>query len=204
MCGYCTEQIALNALNVSSISDAPTGASMLLDWELYLEEVRDFPSALQQLPMQSAVKPYIASVILCRAIEILAVHGFESDVYQKLLQQPKFTYAISVACAECERPMLSDLNIHFNTSSFAWLAEKDIYLKQGSFEQHNNESMDQSCNRSCAVTLNGGWREEVFRSMTSIRYLKKPEYWIPSIQFPELNDICSIINSQHFGLPCTE
>lgn len=145
MCGYCTEQIALNALNVSNISDAPTATSSLLDWGLYLEEIRDLPSALLQLPMQSAVKPYIASVIMCRAIETFAVYGFESDVYQELLQQPKFTYAISVACAEGKRSMLSDLDIHFNTSSFVWLAEEDTYLKQGSFEQQNNGSIDQSC-----------------------------------------------------------
>lgn len=157
MCGYCTEQMAINALQASSTSDAETFSHELF-LAMYLQEVLDFSGALRQLATHAAVNQldasasmhrtaantWVASVIMCRAIEILVVHGFESAVYQELLQQPPFISAISVACAKGAEAMRSDLDSHFNASDFAWLVEKDTYLVPGCFKQHNNEASDQA------------------------------------------------------------
>jgi len=159
MCGYCTEQMAINALQASSASDSDAEIfSHQLFLAMYLQEVPDFSGALRKLAThaaanqldasasmhRTAANPGVASVIMYRAIEILVVHGFESAVYQELLQQPPFILAISAACANGAEAVRSDLDSHFNASDFAWLVEKDTYLVPGCFKQHNDGASDQA------------------------------------------------------------
>lgn len=142
MCGYCTEQHALLAVQSSDV-DAPTELRQhFLD--VYLEEVRDLPSALLKFSTETVTKPDVASIILCRAIDILAVHGFESSVYQELLQLPQFTAAILIACAE-RTAEFNDMDTRINASGFAWLADKNNYLKQQRFELHSNKTKANKC-----------------------------------------------------------
>jgi len=143
MCGYCTEKMAFLALQAGH-PDLPTEAAPLM-LDVYLQEVRNLPDALQKLTTKSVGNPHIALHILCRAIEILVVHGFESQPYQELLQHPQFVTAILTACAESKQKSLDDVDQRLNPSGFSWLAEKDIYLMPGSFEQHNATTGDQTC-----------------------------------------------------------
>lgn len=157
MCGYCTEQIAINALQISTTPDAEI-FSHQLSLVMYLQEVLDLPTALRQLAKhavvnqldasasmhRTAANPWVASIIMCRAIEILVVHGFESAAYQELFQQPQFISAISVACENGAAAAHSDLDSHFKVSDFAWLVEKNTYLVPGCFKQHNSEASDQA------------------------------------------------------------
>jgi hypothetical protein len=140
MCGYCTEAIAIRALQPRENIGSPS--SFL---GLYLEEVRDFPGALRQLSLEVVSRPYIASITMYRAIEMLVAHGFESESYQALIQQPQLISAISVACAKGAETALSDLDARLDASDFAWLFETDTYLKAGYFERHSNESIDPIC-----------------------------------------------------------
>jgi hypothetical protein len=80
-----------------------------------------------------------------RAIEMLVAHGFESESYQALIQQPQFISAISVACVKGAETVLSDLDARLDASNFSWLFETDTYLKAGQFERHSNESIDPIC-----------------------------------------------------------
>jgi hypothetical protein len=158
MCGYCTEQIAISALKASSPFDAQTVLPRLA-LDMYLEEVRDLSGVLQQLNIQNVMETWLASIILCRTIQILVMHGFESAVYQGLLQQPQFISLITVACEKGAEAALSDLDTHLNPSAFSWLLEKNTYLMPECFEQHNNESSEQTC----TTLLNGyvdWWLEE--------------------------------------------
>lgn len=141
MCGYCTEIMARLALQTGH-PDLPTEANPLM-MDIYLQEVRNLPDYLRKLTTQHVAKPPIALPILCRAIEMLVVHGFESEPYQELLQQPQFVTAISTACAKSKHEALDDVDPRLNPSGFAWLAEKDIYFMPGCFEQHNNQTSDQ-------------------------------------------------------------
>jgi hypothetical protein len=140
MCGYCTESIAIRALQLNENIGSSSGFL-----GLYLEEVRDYPGTLRQLPLETVSRPYIASITMYRAIEMLVAHGFESESYQVLIQQPKFISAISVACVKGAETALSDLDARLDASDFAWLFEADTYFNAGHFERHCNESIDQIC-----------------------------------------------------------
>lgn len=139
MCGYCTEQLALNALHKNSPCPTPDDLPRL-NWTLYLQEVRDFPKALRHLATEVATAPPVASAIMCRAIEILVAHGFESEVYQDVLEQPQFVSAIHVGCKEGMAAQLNDFDTNLKASHFAWLAETSTYLLPDYFERRNRES----------------------------------------------------------------
>jgi hypothetical protein len=140
MCGYCTESIAIRALQPRENIDSSSGFLYL-----YLEEVRDFPGALRQLSLETVSRSYIASITMYRAIEMLVAHGFKSESYQALIQQPQFILAISVACIKGAETVLSDLDARLDASDFEWLFEADTYFKAGHFERHSNESIDPIC-----------------------------------------------------------
>lgn len=142
MCGYCTEQFVFIALHDSSYPSELPEAQIIMD--VYLEGVQDISSALQKFSSQCVTIPSVALVILCHAIDLLVVHGFESDAYQELLQQPQFISAISVACTESAEAALNDFDVRLKVSDFAWLAKKDSYLVPGCFAQHSNASGDKT------------------------------------------------------------
>lgn len=158
MCGYCNEQFVFLALRDCSNHGEPPASEIIMD--VYLEGVQDISSALHKFSMQAVTVPCVASVILCHAIDLLAVHGFDSDVYQRLLQQPKFIAAISVACAEGAEAEPCNLDARLEAGEFAWLAETDTYLVPDCFTQHSNASADQTCiallNDYIAWWLEGG------------------------------------------------
>ena len=144
MCGFCTEYQAIYALHDGGNFRAPTESRQnYLD--LYLQEVSDISSALRKFSVETVTKPWVASTILYRAIDLLITHGFDSEIYQDLLKQPKFIDAIPVACEAWAEAARSDVDIRFNSEEFTWLSDQDTYLVRGSFEQHVNESSDHTC-----------------------------------------------------------
>lgn len=149
MCGYCNEQFVFIALRDCSNHGEPSNRSIYMD--VYLQGVQDISIALHKFSMQAVTVPCVASVILCHAIDLLAVHGFESDVYQELLQQQKFVSAISVACTERTGAALGDQDARLKASEFAWLAKTDTYLEPGCFARHSNASSD---DQTCIALLN--------------------------------------------------
>lgn len=158
MCGYCNEQFVFLALRDGSRPGEPPASEIIMD--VYLQGVQDISSALQRFSMQAVATPCVASVILCHAIDLLAVHGFDSDVYQELLQQPKFIAAISVACTEHTGAAHGDQDARLKASDLAWLAKTDTYLEPGCFARHSDASGDQTCiallNDYIAWWLEGG------------------------------------------------
>jgi len=144
MCGFCTEYQAIYALQDDGNFRAPT-ESRQNNLYFYLVGVSDISSALRKFSVETVTKPWVASTILCRAIDMLMTHGFDSETYQNLLEQPQFIAAIPVACEARTEAAGSDVDTRFNSEEFTWLSGKDTYLVRGSFEQHVNESSDHTC-----------------------------------------------------------
>jgi hypothetical protein len=143
MCGYCTELIAILALQPDH-QDSPSDSSPSMG-DVYLQEVRDLPEAFRRLGANNTSKPYIALVIMCRAIDMLVREGFHSTTYQEMLRLPQFVSAISVACEECAKAALDDTDSRLNSHEFAWLADRNTYLTPGCFEQHCDLTVQRSC-----------------------------------------------------------
>ena len=144
MCGYCTEHLALLAMQDSNYSGAPTDSRQTC-LDVYLEGVRDLPNALRPLSMQTVSEPWVATIVLCRAIEILTLHGFESDAYQQLFRQHQFLTAIAASCTERAGAARDDVDNRLNIKLFAWLANIDTYLVPDCFEQHLSGQSTQAC-----------------------------------------------------------
>lgn len=138
MCGYCTESNALWDLeNNASALDL----THLLSSVMYLQEIDCLNELLERFNQEDLTKRAVTRPVVCRAIEVLIVQGFESAAYQALVQQPQFQLAIAAACEKVAADQaVSDMNPHFQTEKLAWLLEKDTYFVPGCFARHHAET----------------------------------------------------------------
>jgi len=110
MCGYCTEQIALDIifddvqgnLKMKNVSYSPARY-------FYMRETKDFISSLDRLRRSIAQKHLSffsevpSEVILYRGLEILLEQGFTSPTYQQLLKKQLYRDAIVATCSDEKR-----------------------------------------------------------------------------------------------------
>jgi len=144
MCGYCTEQNVFVALQNNG-NAPPDSPEKFFEIFLYLQEVRDLPSALKKYSETTLSEPFFSPIFLCRALDILDTYGFESEFYQALLEEPLFRSAIQAACNASAEAISSDMDLRFNLSSLAWLTENETYLVSGNYEQHISKTDNELC-----------------------------------------------------------
>lgn len=136
MCGYCTEQIAFQALQSLPGLYTTSDKESFKVW-LYLQEETELLEALHKLNPQVITRPGVGAIILCRAIEILITQGANSDTYQKLLEHPHFSAAIKAGCSHYEDGELPKAENPFKTSHINWVTDSGIYLTPVQFEQNS-------------------------------------------------------------------
>jgi hypothetical protein len=102
----------------------------------YFQEEPDLCRALDLNDAEKVTDQSVALIIICRAIEILNSHSFDSEVYQRLLKNKNFVDAILAGCQSLENDAKSTTASGPKSPRFSWLAKADTYLKEGQFEQH--------------------------------------------------------------------
>lgn len=135
MCGYCTEQIALN-----NLSDETRGNLQMkclgsnLDQYFYLRETPDFLTAFDKVKRSLAQKrlsfftevPH--EVVLYRGLEILLEHGFSSAQYQQLLKKQLYRDAIVATCSEQDRKAFQAATEGLNIEHLGLLYDSETYF----------------------------------------------------------------------------
>jgi len=103
----------------------------------YLRECEDFVAAFQwyktkvsklKEPMDDYNAEIIAEIILMRAMEICFYQGFNSPIYQRLLQNSLFMSFINMACSMKE-PIYNFLKTSDYLEPFSIIYNADTYLK---------------------------------------------------------------------------
>ncbi len=104
MCGHCTEWIAFNQLEQGQ-GHRRVQLSDGLACEFYLQEADDPYLALKKInaaARRHEVDPQkfgLSAALLCRGIDVLLGHGFDSPPYQQLLRNRRFRRAVATSCS---------------------------------------------------------------------------------------------------------
>ncbi|MEI6208874.1 MAG: hypothetical protein WCP20_19010 [Desulfuromonadales bacterium] len=106
MCGYCTEEVALDILYDDVRGKLKTNNLGYLLRYFYLRETPDFIHSFDKIRRSLAQKkiPFFSGVpaeaLLFRGLETLIKQGFESGNYKKLLKNSIYRDAITLLCSE--------------------------------------------------------------------------------------------------------
>lgn len=134
MCGYCTEQIALNNLREEVRGNLQIKDLGKLDQYYYLRETPDFLSALDKLRRSlaqrrleffSEVPP---TVLLYRGMEVLLDQGFSSPAYQNLLKQQLFRDAVVATCSDENRKKFEQATQGLKIEHLGLLYDAETYF----------------------------------------------------------------------------
>ena len=135
MCGYCTEQIALDILKrdmAGALQMKELGSNVSRFF--YLRESTDFLSALDRLKRSLAQKrlsffsgiPH--QVLFYRGLEILLQHGYSSPAYQRLLKQPLYRDTVATLCNNKQRDYFESATVGLNVDCLGVLYESETYF----------------------------------------------------------------------------
>lgn len=135
MCGYCSDDKALDIL-VSDIRGElkvnDLGNSLFRYF--YLRETPAFTSSLDKLRRDLARKqlPFFSEVphrvMLCRGLEILMEHGFDSPEYQTLLKKPLYRDAIVSLCSQDMRKAFEEASDGLDVEALGLLYDAETYF----------------------------------------------------------------------------
>lgn len=142
MCGYCSEKI------VFEITDAEhrnTDFSFPLTdsfyAHFYLQATNDPLHALEKIVESNIIQKVIPAemippdTIVCRALEILFKQGFDSTVYQRLLNNHHYRHALASACSSKKKSELESVSSRFAINHLAILYDDHTYLtSEGAFD----------------------------------------------------------------------
>ena len=135
MCGYCTEQTALDILKRDM-----TGALQMKELGsdvsrfFYLRESPDFLLALDRLKRSLAQKRLSFSpgiphqVLLYRGLEILLQQGYSSPAYQRLLKHPLYRDTVATLCNNEQRNDFVSATAGLNDDYLGVLYEPETYF----------------------------------------------------------------------------
>ena len=135
MCGFCTEQIALEVLkNELSGNLHMKDLGSNLHRHFYLRETPDFLPALDRLKRSLAHKrlsffpdtPH--HVLLHRGLEILLQHGYSSPEYQCLLKQNLYRETVAALCNNEQRNNFETATAGLNVNYFGVLYEPETFF----------------------------------------------------------------------------
>jgi hypothetical protein len=150
MCGYCTEETALNILTEDirgNLQMKDLGNS--LSRYFYLRETQDFISSLDRLrrslaykmtAISSDVPPFLAQkkpsffsevppeVVLYRGLEILLEQGFSSPAYQQLLKKQLYRDSIAATCSNEKRAAFELATEGLNIEHLSMLYDAETYF----------------------------------------------------------------------------
>ncbi|MRR06055.1 MAG: hypothetical protein EG828_03785 [Deltaproteobacteria bacterium] len=139
MCGWCLEGMALEMLEKTRRGAFPSmeiDDGCGLEPYFYLREASDFPKAFEKLMRRLARRRIVsleklpADVVILRAVELLAVHGFRSDTYQRLLRQHLFRRLITKACGTKLRERFLGETVGMEVEPLAVLYSADTFLDE--------------------------------------------------------------------------
>jgi hypothetical protein len=135
MCGYCTEQIALNII----FDDVQANLKMKnvgysLSSYFYLRETKDFISSFDRLRRSFAQKQksffseVSPEVVLYRGLEILLEQGFSSPEYQQLLKKTLYRDAIAITCSDDKQKEFASATEGLDINHLGMLYEAETYF----------------------------------------------------------------------------
>lgn len=181
MCGWCLEGIALELLEKELRGIFPSKEireGCGIEPGFYLREASDFPAAFERLKRNLVLRRIVpleklpAEIILLRAMEILLVHGFRSDVYQRLVRQDLFRSLITRACGREMRQEFIFTTESLATDPLVVLYEADTFLDEKSSHALGNlVSMLPSCKKllghyySWWLKGKGLWKNDLLQRM---------------------------------------
>lgn len=141
MCGYCSEQIALDILkkDISGVLQMKELGANVFRY-FYLRESPDFLSALGHMKRSIAQNrvPFFTGlsfsdgipqqVLLYRGLEILLQHGYSSPAYQRILKQSLYRDAVAALCNNKQRDDFESATGGLNIEYLGVLYESETYF----------------------------------------------------------------------------
>ncbi len=153
MCGYCSEKIVFEIADAERLKkDFSFPLTDSFYAHFYLQATDDPLQALEKIVESNILQKVIPAemippdTILCRALEILFKHGFDSTVYQGLLNNHHYRHAIATACSSKNRSELKSVSSRFAIEHLAILYDNHTYLtREGAFDLRTLAPLKKEC-----------------------------------------------------------
>jgi len=138
MCGYCTEEIALDIARNGEGRKPSYNKSLPFEICLYLQETQDLNTAVEILndivDDPDKLDSVIADVILCRLTQLLFGNGFNSE-YQNLIKNQAVQWTIETRCSLKMRATVGRMDVPFAAQRLMKLYDPKIYLDEREWDR---------------------------------------------------------------------
>lgn len=145
MCGYCTEEIALDIVEKEAKGEScePLDEkSHPVEIVLYLQETQDIKSTIEAICSFindfENIHPIIAETILCRMLNHLFKDGFDST-YEQLIKSKAVQWVFEKRCLPELKKAVERLNVPMVNHRFLQLYDLEIYQNKKKWEQFISE-----------------------------------------------------------------
>ena len=119
---------------------------------LYLQAASDPLHALEKIVESNIIQKVVPAemvppdTILCRALEILFKHRFDSTVYQRFVNNHHYRHALATACSSKNKSQLGSVSSRFGIKHLAILYDNDTYLtRDGAFYLRTLAPLKKEC-----------------------------------------------------------
>ena len=153
MYGYCSEQIVFEMADAERLKKDfcfPLYDSFFAHF--YLQATNDLLHALEKIIESNIIQKVVPAemfppdTIVCRALEILFKQGFDSTVYQRLVNNHHCRHALATGCSSKNKSELESVSSRFGINHLAILYDIDTYLtREGAFDLRTLTPLKKEC-----------------------------------------------------------